>query len=216
MLQYPLQLPPLSLSPLPAKDCHDFRFSPRSPFPFPSPARLAKSPYISSRQPSSRPVSIPNPSSLLSHSPSRPDSLRSSLIEDVLSPGDTVGEGSLLQGELLRLVSLGPGSAPSRSSDYQEPAKEFQVVRRLGTGSYAVVYLVREVLSRPPPSEDGHMSTIGQMELDGRPSETVYGREYAIKCLSKANLDEEALAAQMTEVRLFPCFASPPFLPRSR
>ncbi|KAM6490128.1 hypothetical protein JOM56_014447 [Amanita muscaria] len=59
------------------------------------------------------------------------------------------------------------------------------VVRRLGTGSYAVVYLVQEVLSQSPPSEDGHMSTIGQMEFDGNKpshhSEVVYGRE----CLSK-------------------------------
>ena len=216
MLQYPLQLPPLSLSPLPAKDCHDFRFSPRSPFPFPSSARLSKSPYISSRQPSSRPVSIPNPPSLLSQSPSRQDSFRSSLIEDVLSPGDSVGEGSLLQGDSIRLVSIGPDLAPPRSSDYKEPAQQFQVVRRLGTGSYAVVYLVREVLYRSPPSEDGHMSTIGQMELDNRPSETVYGREYAIKCLSKANLDGEALVAQMTEVRFYSFVFQPPFLPRPR
>lgn len=77
-------------------------------------------------------------------------------------------------------------------------------MRRLGTGSYAVVYLVVEVLSRPVPSDDGHMSTIGSMEFDEKSSssQVVYGREFAIKCLSKANLDENALEAQRTEVRM--------------
>ena len=217
MLQYPLQLPPLAL-PSPKH--------PRSPFaltnfshpstPSTPSARLSKSPYISSRQSSTRPVSIPNAPTLLSHYPSTSASFHSSLLDGVLSQGDSVGEGSLLQGELVRRVSIGPGIAPTRSSDYKEPANEFQVVRRLGAGSYAVVYLVKEVLSRPPPSDDGHMSTIGQMELDSRLSDTVYGREYAIKCLSKANLDEEALAAQMTEVRLSSLFSPYPGLPASQ
>ncbi|KAM6502409.1 CAMK/CAMK-unique protein kinase [Amanita muscaria] len=218
MLQYPVQLPPLSI--------HNNRFTSRSPFSSlplslttnlptpPSSARFSKLPYNISSRPSSRPLSIPNPPLPISQPPSRPASFRSSLIEDVLSPGDFVGEGSLLQGEFPRLVPIGPDIAPSRSLDYTEPATEFQVVRRLGTGSYAVVYLVQEVLSRPPPSEDGHMSTIGQMEFDGNKpshhSEVVYGREYAIKCLSKANLDEDALAAQMTEVTIHQSLKSHP------
>jgi serine/threonine protein kinase len=87
--------------------------------------------------------------------------------------------------------------------DVIQPATEFQVVRRLGTGSYAVVYLVREVLYRTLPSEDGHMSLVGPMDLDGKIGYPTieYGRDYAIKCLSKANLDNDALAAQMSEVR---------------
>lgn len=217
MLHYPLQhLPP----DLPDDSNNDVfrrqpslaakRFPPRSPYPnlplslstnlppSPSPistpsAWLSKPSYVRSHT-SSRPVSIPNP---LFQTPSRPSSLRSSLIEDILSPGDSIGEGTFLQGEPLR---IGSNTTPFRFDDYEEPAKEFQVIRRLGTGSYAVVYLVQEVLSRPPLSEDGHMPTIGQMELDGKSSKTIYGREYAIKCLSKANLDEDALAAQMTEV----------------
>lgn len=113
-----------------------------------------------------------------------------------------VGQGIPLQGEPIRLISEPP------TIDDEMPVQEFEVVRQLGTGSYAVVYLVREVLFRPVPSLDSHMSIEG-MELDdkliGRPS-VEYGREFAIKCLSKANLDEEALAAQMSEVRL--CFSS--------
>ena len=115
---------------------------------------------------------------------------------DVLSPGDLVGEGVPLQGENIRLVSM-PDTV-----DYETPAQEFEVVRRLGTGSYAVVYLVREVLSRPSYSHDSHMSLDG-MELDDKASHRQsieYGRDFAIKCLSKANLDEDALKAQMSEV----------------
>lgn len=86
--------------------------------------------------------------------------------------------------------------------EYDLSAQEFEVVRQLGTGSYAVVYLVREVLFRPAHSQDGHISLDG-MELDDKPTSRTsieYGREFAIKCLSKANLDEEALAAQKAEV----------------
>jgi serine/threonine protein kinase len=120
---------------------------------------------------------------------------------DVLSPGDVVGEGLQLQGEPIHLVSVHP------TDTSEAPAQEFEVVRRLGTGSYAVVYLVQEVLSRPVPSTDGHISLEG-MELDdkvtSRPPTTEYGREFAIKCLSKENLEgEEALAAQKAEVSAF-------------
>jgi hypothetical protein len=64
------------------------------------------------------------------------------------------------------------------------------------------VYHVREVLAHKPISEDGH-SLLGRMDFDdsaSRRSSVEYGREYAIKCLSKANLDEEALEAQTFEV----------------
>lgn len=160
-----------------------------------------RSPYISSRQTSS-PVSLPSARPLSSKIPSGSPSVSSSAVEDIFSTGDLVGQGSLLQGEPLRLVSIGTSSHLfDHDEDYLEPAKEFEVVRRLGAGSYAVVYLVREVLYRPPPSDEGHESTLGHMDLDdGSRLSTVYGREYAIKCLSKLNLDEEALIAQMTEV----------------
>ncbi|KAH7909953.1 kinase-like protein [Hygrophoropsis aurantiaca] len=182
--------------------------------PLPSP--LPRSSFISTH-PSSSPLSIPSP--LPSNSPlpgsasrtrrvsatnsTRPSTARrssyaSSLVEDVLAPGDLVGEDILLQGQLIR-----PATSPSAvSTDDPELAKEFEVIRRLGTGSYAVVYLVREVLSRSIPSDDGH---IGVLDFDGPPkskSYTTYGRDFALKCLSKANLDEEALAAQMSEVTI--------------
>ena len=102
------------------------------------------------------------------------------------------------------------------------PAHELEIVRRLGTGSYAIVYLAREVLRRPKSSrpswdadEDdiglvigGHMDCVGiegfgngASRRNGYSEDVVYGREFAVKCLSKANLDDQALAAQLAEVR---------------
>lgn len=146
--------------------------------------------------PSSLPQSVPRPSH---PSSSQARSTISSHVEDILSPGDIVGEGIPLQGESLRLVP----NEQTPLADYRELASEFQVVSKLGTGSYAVVYLVREVLSRSPPSEDDHVYPGGRLELDDTSSMRApaeYGREYAIKLLSKADLDEGDLYAQLTEV----------------
>lgn len=93
----------------------------------------------------------------------------------------------------------------------EEPARTFEVVKKLGTGSYAVVYLVREVLYRAPEVEENEFEDDGadlDMSMDGhddvestRGRSNEYGREYAVKLLSKANLDSEALEAQVLEVR---------------
>jgi hypothetical protein len=148
-------------------------------------------------------LSPPSPSTPISFPKSSARSAKSSassIIDDVLAIGDLVAQGGTLQGETIRLVSI-RGSSP-----HQELATEFQVKKRLGHGSYAVVYLVQEVLHRTLPSDDGHMPTMGVMDLDANTAShpgTVYGREYAMKCLSKANLNDEDLAAQMSEVHPF-------------
>uniref|UniRef100_A0A0W0FEE6 Protein kinase domain-containing protein n=1 Tax=Moniliophthora roreri TaxID=221103 RepID=A0A0W0FEE6_MONRR len=232
MLHYPVY-PPLS-SQVPKKPVKEFPRSTYSPLPPPSiPLAIStntsspsssspsttsskpplRSPYISSRRTlsnvsaaDSRPWSSFTP--VESRAPSTP-SIVSSTLEDVFAPGDIFGEGTTLQGETIRRVF---DSGSFQSAEYEQPAREFEVVRRLGAGSYAVVYLVCEVLSRPPPSE-GNLSMMGSMELEGksRPSQQIqYGREYAIKCLSKANLDEDALAAQMTEVTIHQSLRSHP------
>jgi hypothetical protein len=108
---------------------------------------------------------------------------------DVLYPGDFISNDGELLGEQIRQVSASISAA--------QPAHEFQVVRRLGTGSYGLVYLVKEVLYRPPVDDDPNV--IGPLDLDP-PQPIEYGGEYAIKCLSKENLDPDALAAQMAEV----------------
>lgn len=259
MLQYPVQLPPLSLSSskrapagrdrdhddrrngpssrLTKLPLHDHRIvslrppvlpvtplsittalsSPSSssdstyPSPLPSPvSHPAKLIHRSSLTSSPRQLPSPvsrSPHPLRSNLPSfdgrsgssRHSSVSSSLV-DILSQGDLVGEGLCLQGEIISRV---PISSSEPRVDHDEPAKEFEVVRKLGTGSYAVVYLVREVLSRSLPSDDGHVAAIGRMDLDdGSPGNqsTEYGREYAVKVLSKANLDDDALTAQLFEV----------------
>ncbi|KAN0138325.1 kinase-like protein [Lactarius tabidus] len=162
--------------------------------------------------PSALPQVVPRPPYASSHSndfPPPPSSKEHSSIsshaEDILSHGDIVGEGIPLLGEPLRLVA-NRYAEHVPAADHQEPATEFEVVRKLGTGSYAVVYHVREVLSRSPPSEDDHIYPGGRLELDdvsiSRSPLTEYGREYAIKLLSKADLDEEELVAQLTEATI--------------
>lgn len=173
---------------------------PSSNSPGPSPSRaIPRSPYLSSRE-----LSSPYSSSPVPRRPSLPVATNGetrnswssySAIEDILSPGELVGEGIVLQGEVVWSALV------SDRASQQGTGKEFEVVRKLGSGSYAVVYLVREVLSRGTPfSDDGHCA--GRLDLDDAlpRKSTEYGREYAIKCLSKANLDEENLEAQMAEV----------------
>ncbi|KAI0373388.1 kinase-like protein [Pilatotrama ljubarskyi] len=259
MLQYPVQLPPLSLSSskrtlAPGRDrdvddrrnghsrlaklaVHDRIVAPRPPvlpisplsnsialsptssasvstYPSPLPSPISstpakpihRSPLVSSSRQLPSPVPR-DPHPLRSDLPSFDNrssgrSSISSCVVDVLAQGDLVGEGLYLQGEVISRV---PISSSEPRVDHDEPAGEFEVVRKLGSGSYAVVYLVREVLSRPQPSDDGHAIAIGGMDLDdGSPGNqsTEYGREYAIKVLSKANLDEEALAAQLIEATI--------------
>ena len=125
--------------------------------------------------------------SSLSHPTETLPTIISIVSGDILSPGDIVGEGILLQTEPLRLV---PNQSVDQApvADYQQSTREFEVVRKIGTGSYAIVYLVREILFHFLSSEDDH-----------HPSRE-YGREYAVKLLSKADLDEKELMAQLTEV----------------
>ena len=171
--------------------------------------RFSSFPQVVPRTPCSfshHPNDFPHPPS----SPKNHSSL-SSHIEDVLSQGDIVGEGIPLLGEPLRLVS-NRFAEHVPAADHQEPATKFEVVRKLGTGSYSVVYHVREVLCHSPPSEDDHFYLGGRLEFDdvsvSRSPSAEYGREYAIKLLSKAHLDEEELVALLTEVRAAPYLSS--------
>ncbi|KAL5523561.1 hypothetical protein ACEPAG_7734 [Sanghuangporus baumii] len=172
-------------------------------------------------------------------SPASKGSGRSSMLrEDVLSPGDRVGAGLTLQGEVLHTVFN------DNENMRREPATELEVVRRLGAGSYAIVYLVREVLHHPPPGvldglNDGDDNDIAdrrpgngrrlseelelwdvpsELDLDSDPLEldgmrrkkdgdaeankVYYGKEYAVKVLSKVGMDDEALEAQLVEANI--------------
>ena len=212
----PLHTPALQSKPIP-----------RSPYVQQLPMPVPSGQAMRSPRPSK---SIPLPSPALSNAPnygfgavssigsyprstsSTPSSFSSTAV-DVLAPGDLVGEGLPLENELIRKVPIAPAFITHPA--HEELAPIFEVVRVLGTGSYATVYLVREVLYRAPASlaqsddgmefdmsVDGHSSRDhGTVEQEDCKSENQYGREYAIKVLSKGNLDQEALAAQMFEVR---------------
>ena len=72
------------------------------------------------------------------------------------------------------------------------------MVRKPGIGNYAVVYHLCEALSDPCLSD----MIISILEVSSnsiipphRSSTTATGREYSIKLLSNANLDEDALVA---------------------
>ncbi|KAF7790426.1 hypothetical protein EIP86_001381 [Pleurotus ostreatoroseus] len=188
---------------------------PRSPYvqpmPVPSSIRSPKSIPLPSPSLSNPPPSNFGPvSSLGSYqrsSTGSPSSFSSSAV-DVLAPGDLVGEGLLLQNETVYKVPI-RGSVARPASE--EPMPTFEVVRLLGTGSYAVVYLVREVLHLAPVvtsddgmdldmSLDGH--SVRDLDISQVKSENEYGREYAIKVLSKSNLDQDALDAQLVEATI--------------
>ncbi|KAG8977107.1 hypothetical protein FRB90_008922, partial [Tulasnella sp. 427] len=128
----------------------------------------------------------------------------STIHEDILSEGDVIGVGDELHGETIELVNI-PTSAPR--PEQEPPATRLEVVRKLGAGSYAVVYLVREIVARTPiverrpASPEGDLSgMLSDSSDDRRPRfRYTYGREFAVKCLAKSNLSPEELDIQMFE-----------------
>jgi hypothetical protein len=188
-----------------------------SVYPSPSVAASPKSPSIpltpySSRISHSSPIprspvlsSLDTPSANVSFQHSRPVSTHSSPVQDILFPGDIIGQGLGFQGERVRLLPIS-ASHHNGDDDLNAPSIKFEVVKALGTGSYAVVYQVRQILSRYQPATED-LSPISAVDFDDIPSCSApvrYGREYALKCLSKADLDKDALSAQMFEVGAFP------------
>lgn len=161
------------------------RLAPSSPIP--------RSPVLSS---------VDTPSANASSYTSRPASTLSVPMQDILFPGDVIGQGLYFHDERVRLLPIS-ASHHGGGDDLNAPSIKFEVVKALGTGSYAVVYQVRQILSGyPPQTED--LSPISAVNFDDIPSSAPnpvrYGREYALKCLSKADLDKDALSAQMFEV----------------
>jgi len=174
--------PPIPLTP------YSSRISPSSPIPL--------SPVLSYLDP---------PSANVSFQHSRPISTHSSPVQDILLPGDIIGQGLNFQDERVRLLPIS-ASHHNGDDDLNAPSIKFEVVKALGTGSYAVVYQVRQILSRYQPATED-LSPISAVDFDDIPSSSTpvrYGREYALKCLSKADLDKDALSAQMFEVSAFP------------
>ncbi|PLW56684.1 hypothetical protein PCANC_05121 [Puccinia coronata f. sp. avenae] len=141
--------------------------------------------------------------------------------------GDRVGVGTLHQGYRVRDLFDTTASRNGRrlskaSTESHGESGILEVVRQIGVGSYAVVYLVREVLfdpalepepnlldstlSQTPKASDGFASlskldTTASSRVRGS-SEVVYGRDFALKCLCKRNLSDELLVLQRGEAEL--------------
>lgn len=131
---------------------------------------------------------------------SRPPSALSASVDDILIPGDVVGPGLSLHDEMVYPLPLSASHHNGGEELNSSPIK-FEVVRTLGTGSTAIVYQVRQILSGCPPAtgELSQISLVNSGDIPSSPAPAKYGREYALKCLSKAGLDEDALRAQMFE-----------------
>ncbi|KAI0062164.1 kinase-like protein [Artomyces pyxidatus] len=108
--------------------------------------------------------------------------------ERALSPGDRIGQGMALRGETLCLFAVDQSKELPRSD---EPSELLEIVEELHIGKHAVLYRAREVLSRVSlPSDSLHSAIYDEPDADS--SRSLYGREYAIKLLSKSSTDFEA------------------------
>ncbi|KAG8927843.1 hypothetical protein FRC02_007707 [Tulasnella sp. 418] len=127
------------------------------------------------------------------------------VVDDVLLEGDIIGHGEQLHGELIETVHIQTSAHRSEPP----PAHQLQVVRKLGAGSYATVYLVKEIVGRtliPSPHNDEELSD----SSDSVRYRYQYGREFAVKCLSKYGLSPEELDVQMSEATLHQSLPSHP------
>ncbi|QRW24143.1 Negative regulator of sexual conjugation and meiosis [Rhizoctonia solani] len=198
---------PLLLPPSVVSSASPIRMSPRA-----NPRRLSNasarfsrrvslaSAYSLSRPPSSarlqsRQVSVRLASSV------RNSSYSNGMPEETLGEGDVVGHGMIVNGELVTAVTMANGANA-----------RYEIVRKLGSGSYATVFLAREILAEPGPPTDsdlpfewnGSDDTHADPDMTIRPSSArIYGRSFAIKCLSRASLTSpESLAVQMLEATI--------------
>ncbi|QRV82644.1 kinase domain protein [Ceratobasidium sp. AG-Ba] len=211
----PLLLPPpLAASPIRASPrAHPRRLSNAS-------ARFSRrvslaSAYSLSRPPSSARLQSRQVSVRLATASAR-NSTVGSVPEDILGEGDVVGGGAYLNGELLTAIEHIGAFVPDGPRDGSQA--RFEIVKKLGSGSYATVFLAREILAEPAPpndtdlpfewngSDDAHADPDQTIRTPG-PSPTstgrTYGRNFAIKCLSRASLNTpESLAVQMLEATL--------------
>ena len=104
----------------------------------------------------------------------------SRLVEDVLYDGDEIGPGLSILGQPIHVINARNSHVPT-----------MRVIRKLGTGSYAVVYLAQEVAPYSVSFLDIHE--------DSPPSTPApVGRYFAVKCLAKHGRDQEAQLSEAT------------------
>ncbi|KAG8729945.1 hypothetical protein FRC11_007695 [Ceratobasidium sp. 423] len=205
---------PLLLPPSVVSSASPIRMSPRA-----NPRRLSNasarfsrrvslaSAYSLSRPPSSarlqsRQVSVRLASSV------RNSSYSNALPEETLGEGDVVGHGAIVNGEVVTAVDHQPVLGGPQNGAHAR----YEIVRKLGSGSYATVFLAREILAEPVPPTDSDLpfEWNGSDDAHADPDMTIrpdagrsYGRSFAIKCLSRASLTTpESLAVQMLEATI--------------
>lgn len=124
-----------------------------------------------------------------------------------LQEGDRIGIGLTHEGFLV-VDALDNNQDSSQDDAISDDGIQFEIVRQLGYGSYAIVYLVKEVLYEPDHEDDDHLiqhdedDDGSQVSIGARRGKTVYGREFALKCLSKKNLTDDQIAVQKFEATL--------------
>jgi serine/threonine protein kinase len=112
------------------------------------------------------------------------DSTRSCLLEDVFNPDDEFGPGFELFGQPITVVHAREQWVPS-----------FRIIRKLGVVSYAVVYLVEEII--PTTYADNLLNIPEESDTDGESrlasrKPVAVGRQFTVKCLAKHAQGQEA------------------------
>ncbi|BGP20784.1 hypothetical protein JCM10213_008921 [Rhodosporidiobolus nylandii] len=156
---------------------------------------------------------------------------------DVFDEGERVGVGVWLEGrggwvrDCFAEPEMSDGVEGKGPGNGLDGPRQLEVERRLGEGTYAIVYLVREVLYDPDPTSDDDILSpidpLGSFSFDDSPSSssgrprmhswssdyyqqpaggaggaTQYGEYFALKCLCKKNLTDELIEVQRNEAFL--------------
>ncbi|KAG8722697.1 hypothetical protein FRC09_005828 [Ceratobasidium sp. 395] len=172
--------------------------------------------YSLSRPPSSARLQSQQVSVRLATAPARKSAVSLVPADDILGEGDVVGDSVVLHNELV--MAIDHGRDPLHGGPQNGAQARYEIVKKLGSGSYATVFLAREILAEPVPPNDTDLpfEWNGSDDVHADPDVTIctpgpsiaaagrtYGRPFAIKCLSRASLTTpESLAVQMLEATL--------------
>ncbi|KAK0550316.1 hypothetical protein OC844_006744 [Tilletia horrida] len=140
---------------------------------------------------------------------------------EIFEPGERLGPGLIHDGHPIQIAHTSEGF---RAQDRDDSGSQLEIVRKLGEGSYAVVYLVREIIPLPADSQDANGSgraSIDDMDQYSRtlrasdspwsspypptrklPPSKPTGRKFALKCLCKRHLDSTHLEIQRLEATI--------------
>lgn len=128
---------------------------------------------------------------------------------DVLSPGDRLGDGLRHDGCIMRLAAP-PSDQVSQSRGHGVIRTPLEVVRKLGQGDHASVYLVRELPPQQSRRDEGSPGSMLQGQSNLEPGSVTPAsqqrsvlptqRRFALKCLCKDELQPEEVVQLMEEL----------------